>query len=375
MSKVFRLLSYIKRCEVNRVFLIAIFLFIFTSFMSLNAQWLKGYGEGRPSSIQQTSDGGYIVAGGRSWSRLIWIIKLSSNGDIEWQRTYGGNNASSIQETSDGGYVVTGSTHFYGAEDVDGWFFKLDSAGDIEWQKTYGEDDADFDIASSIRETSDGGYIVAGKFGHVGLGEWGGVPVDNIRILKLFSDGDIHTYCKYISSSDATITDTDISPEVSYLSYQNTNVIPLDTDFPVRLRSENKTAYTICPESTLDDEDDDSGKKCFIATAAYGSPLHPYVETLRDFRDRYFVSNKLGSKFVDLYYKYSPSVANTIARSKPLKVIVRIHLVPIIILSYSMVHLGPIITGVIIIFVFMLPFFFVMFNRRKINTGQINNSQ
>jgi hypothetical protein len=76
---------------------------------------------------------------------------------------------------------------------------------------------------------------------------------------------------------------------------------------------------------------------------------------LRDFRDKYLMSNNLGRKFVDLYYEYSPFAADLIARNKPLKVIVRIHLIPIIVLSYSMIHLGPITTGVFLFLVIMIP--------------------
>jgi len=100
---------------------------------------------------------------------------------------------------------------------------------------------------------------------------------------------------------------------------------------------------------------DDGDDGCFIATAAYGSLLHPYVNNLQDFRDKYLITNKFGRLFVRLYYKYSPYVANIITRSEPLKFIVRIHLVPIIIFSYSMVHLGPIITGVLLFLVIMIP--------------------
>jgi uncharacterized repeat protein (TIGR02543 family) len=103
-------------------------------------------------------------------------------------------------------------------------------------------------------------------------------------------------------------------------------------------------------------EEDGKDGGCFIATAAYGSPLHPYVMILRDFRDKYLMSNKLGRKFVDLYYEYSPFAAGLITRNKPIKVIVRIHLIPIIVLSYSMIHLGPITTGVFIFLVIMIPF-------------------
>jgi len=106
---------------------------------------------------------------------------------------------------------------------------------------------------------------------------------------------------------------------------------------------------------------------CFIATAAYGSQLHPHLDILREFRDKYLMTNSFGRALVALYYKYSPSVANIIARHKTLKVIVRNQLVPLVIFSYSMVHLGTICTAIILVFIFVLPFFFILFHRRKIN--------
>ena len=126
----------------------------------------------------------------------------------------------------------------------------------------------------------------------------------------------------------------------------------------------NFTATT--PTPTPGDEDGGGGGGlCFIATAAYGSPLHPHVEILRDFRDKYLMQNKLGRNFIDVYYKYAPSIAKIVARSKPLKVLVRIHLVPIIVLSYSMVHLGPIITGGVLLCILVLPIFFIYVSRRR----------
>jgi len=97
---------------------------------------------------------------------------------------------------------------------------------------------------------------------------------------------------------------------------------------------------------------EEGGKKggCFIATAAYGSPLHPHLDILRDFRDKYLMPSKFGRKLVELYYKYSPFVANIIAKHRTLKVVVRIYLLPVIAFSYSMVHLGSIITGLIFLF-------------------------
>jgi ligand-binding sensor domain-containing protein len=124
--------------------------------------------------------------------------------------------------------------------------------------------------------------------------------------------------------------------------------------------------------TTTDDEE--AGKKggCFIATAAYGSPLHPYVRIIRDFRDKYLMPSKLGRVLVNIYYKYSPFVANIIAKHKVLKIAVQINLMPLVVFGYSMVHFGPIITSVILVFIFMLPLFLISFLRKRI-TKRLKN--
>jgi len=129
---------------MKRFIFLATFFLIFTSFMSLNAQWAITYGEAwtdEARSIQQTMDGGYIVAGytnsfGAGYYDF-WILKLNSAGNIEWQKTYGGSDydkAYSIQQTNDGGYIVLGNTESFGARGQDIWVLKLSSEGDIEWQ-------------------------------------------------------------------------------------------------------------------------------------------------------------------------------------------------------------------------------------------------
>ena len=115
------------------------------------------------------------------------------------------------------------------------------------------------------------------------------------------------------------------------------------------------------------DDGDGAGKKgpCFIATAAYGSLLHPYVGILRDFRDRYLMPNKLGRALVDFYYKHSPLVADFIARHKALKAAVRISLLPLVVFSYTLLHFGPVIIVVMLGLIFALSIFFVWFYRKK----------
>jgi hypothetical protein len=146
-------------------------------------QWMKclgGSGSDNISCVQQTSDGGYIVAGssnsinggieGNHGSSDIWVVKLKGSGKREWQKCLGGSSyesATSIQQTSDGGYIVAGFTSSNDGDITgnhgltDAWVVKLDDSGNLNWQKCLGGTDED--RAHSIQETSDGGYILAGS--------------------------------------------------------------------------------------------------------------------------------------------------------------------------------------------------------------------
>jgi predicted secreted Zn-dependent protease len=72
---------------------------------------------------------------------------------------------------------------------------------------------------------------------------------------------------------------------------------------------------------------------CFIATAAYGTPMAPEVDVLREFRDKYLLTNPVGRAFVKLYYKVSPPIAEFITEHPALKPIVRAGLVPAVVMS------------------------------------------
>jgi len=396
-------------------------------------EWQRTYGGiygDRAFSIQETSDGGYVVAGS-GWDDL-WILKLTSSGDIEWQRTYGGSLlewAGGIRETSDGGYIVfSAATESFGAGYCDGWILKLTSSGDIVWQRTYGG--SDYDSISSIQQTNDGGYIASGRTDSFGAGSF------DIWILKLSPDGDIPS-CVVMESSNASVSDTLISPSDTSITPVDTNVIPQNTN--IQPGESNAIVHNLCPgphtltlsattggttdpepgDHTYDgggkviltatpgsgyafsgwsgdvsaiyrtisiamdsdksitanfsvipptgDSDESTGKKggCFIATAAYGSPLHPHVKILRDFRDIYLMPSKFGRTLVDLYYKYSPFVSDLIVKQKALKAAVRFNLMPLVAFSYSMIHFGPTITAVMLVFIIVLPILPVLFWRRR----------
>ncbi len=175
--------------------------------------WQKtygGYGWDVAASIQQTSDGDYIVAGETSsfgsGEKDFCVLRLDEFGDIEWQKVYGGStmdHAESIQPTVDGGYIVAGETESFGAGSSDAWLVKLNSEGNIEWQKAYGNDFSE--SVQSIQQTADGGYIAAGA------AAFGISYQHDFWVLKLNGAGDIEwqkTYGRYLSDGATSIQAT-----------------------------------------------------------------------------------------------------------------------------------------------------------------------
>ena len=125
--------------------------------------------------IQQTTDGGYIIVGFRYFSgpeyHDIWLIKTDSYGNMEWDKTFDittHNYGYSIQQTSDGGYIITGYIYFPEDQNFDIWLIKTDSIGNLLWDKKYGK--TGYDSGLSVKQTSDGGYILTGYTESYGVG-------------------------------------------------------------------------------------------------------------------------------------------------------------------------------------------------------------
>jgi len=124
--------------------------------------WTQSYGGSydEAHSVQQTSDGGYIVAGYTnypSFYRNFYLLKTNDSGDTLWARTYGHGSGNSAQQTSDGGYIAAGSSFLSGdpyTERVS--LLKTNDSGDTLWTRTYGQG-----IGYSVQQTSDGGYVIA----------------------------------------------------------------------------------------------------------------------------------------------------------------------------------------------------------------------
>ncbi len=204
-------------------------------------EWQKSLGGSlfdEAYSIKQTSDNGYIVAGAsRSNDSDVtghhgvdtskgdyWIVKLSPTGDIQWQKSLGGTGddiARTVQQTTDGGYIVAGSSNStdgdvtgnHGGNDY--WVVKLSATGEIQWQKSLGGsgDDNAFDVA----QTSDNGYVVAGGASSADGDVTGNHGARDYWIVKLDSNGNIQTQKSYGGSKDDAALSIKVTTDRGYI--------------------------------------------------------------------------------------------------------------------------------------------------------------
>ena len=235
--------------------LITLSLFLTSFYLTAQApsiEWQKslgGTGEDNAYSIKQTADGGYVVAGhsnsingdvtGNHGSIDFWVVKLTSTGVIDWQKSLGGTGweyALSIQQTADGGYIVAGKSSSNNGDltgnqgSYDYWVVKLTSTGTIDWQKSIGG--VGDDGAYSVQQTVDGGYIVAGytysiygdvtgyhgggdswvaKLDSIGIIEWqkslGGTSAEKATFIQQTIDGG-YIVAGYSNSNDGDVTNS-----------------------------------------------------------------------------------------------------------------------------------------------------------------------
>jgi len=191
-----------------------------------NLVWQKSLGGSEPDraySIQQTADNGFIVAGssnsndfdvtghhGTVYESDFWIVKLDSTGSLQWQKSLGGSSydaAESVKQTADGGYIIAGSTYSNDGDIPTGsphgysdyWVVKLDAAGNLLWQIPLGG--TNNDLAHSVSLTADGGCIVAGRAASVNGNVTGNNGAEDAWLVKLSSSGSVQ-WLKCYGGSD-----------------------------------------------------------------------------------------------------------------------------------------------------------------------------
>jgi len=148
-----------------------------------NEEWNRYYGGDNHESakdILQLDDNGYIFTGFTSsygaGGKDAWLVKIDDNGIIEWDQTFGGlqeDSASSLQMTSDCGYIIAGTTKTFTNGDNDICVIKTDALGSEEWSVNYGG--VDSDVTKVVKVTTDGNFVIAGNtysFGAGGLDLW-----------------------------------------------------------------------------------------------------------------------------------------------------------------------------------------------------------
>ena len=139
-----------------------------------------------------------------------------------------------------------------------------------------------------------------------------------------------------------------------YTQYLQTTTVGVPTDI------------TVSGGSGSDDSGD--GGPCFIATAAYGSPLHPYLGVLREVRDRYIRTNSAGRFFLSIYERHAPSLAALIARHEILKSLTRAALLPVLGLCFLLLYTGPV---TLLSFLVVLSVFLVYMTCRRKSSQRV----
>ncbi len=177
---------------MKQIVIITIFI---CTFQAASAQvfFQKCYGTTKieiGNSVEQTTDGGFIIAGTAVPTTLTnadyYVVKTNASGDTLWTKTFGGPDndyAQSVKQTSDGGYIIGGYTYGSSFGSLDASLIKLDSSGNVTWSKNIGS--SFMEQCKEVQQTSDGGYIIYGSSDQASL------VILNMYLVKTDSMGNV----------------------------------------------------------------------------------------------------------------------------------------------------------------------------------------
>jgi hypothetical protein len=180
-------------------------------------KWNRTFGGVYPDegwAVHQTFDGGFIMVGYTAsyggGNSDIWLIKTDSDGYRIWDKTYGGPGSDfsrSVQQTSDGGYIIGGTTDSYGNGDYDFFVIKTDAYGTPQWQKTFGGSNEDH--CQAVQQLSSGDYILTG--------DWDLGGTSDLCLMKIDSEGN-ELWSKLFSGEHFGFsTDIQITPDGGFI--------------------------------------------------------------------------------------------------------------------------------------------------------------
>jgi hypothetical protein len=175
------------------------------------------------ASVQETSDGGFIVAGvtenGSTGTQDIYLQKTNASGVVIWSKEIGGAHdeiAACVIQTSDGGYIIAGTNSFNGGPITisEGLLIKTDASGSITWQQT---EDGTIDGFKAVTQTADGGYIVSGYYNN------DNTSLHHAHLVKFDSQGNPWWVNAYGTNVESELNSVEQTADGGYIACGWTN--------------------------------------------------------------------------------------------------------------------------------------------------------
>ena len=325
-------------------------------------QWARAVAGAEVRGGWATPDGGIVVTG-KDGQPNLFVIKFRPDGEIEFQNAFGGyleEEGVGAVPCLAGGYAAVGTTRSFGAGETDILAVRVSPEGVLgscRFSAGAGFSAITPAVSEGIIDLTEEETAFAEETGMIEALDLGG----QIESYRLCSDMKLLTIRSNLGIGAAAVT-----PPLGTHTYAAGGSVTISATSPLTLygstyrfrqwegdvfSTTNPLTLTITDDTTIQVDydlesppppppDPDSPKGCYIATAAYGTPLDPAVRLLREFRDRRLLTNAIGRSFVGAYYRWSPAAARAIARTPALRILTRALLVPVIAMAFLVLKLG-----------------------------------